>query len=314
MQGQRWMQQGGMDARGRGGCVGLGWMQRDGMQEVGMQEVGMQRDGMREVGMWDIGMQRDGMREVGMREVGMQQVGMQRDGMRKVGMWDIGMREVGMREVGMQRDGRTARRCAAHRAPVRGSSGTNRIEGTVPDRVGVRNGMGNVEMERPGERKPFGRGGTGERNEKRNGWNRTERGKNSAEGRDGTERPEGRNGRNGGWENTGIAAKLRCGSERGARDGGVFRLTERNGTGTGTARTAPGSAPSPAAAPAALRSSAVPSLGSREGIPARLFLDGPHGTGCGEGILGGKGGGSGRYLRNRARVGGRAEPPERSWR
>ena len=144
----------------------------------------------------------------------------------------------------------------------------------------------------------------------------TERSGGRTQQRVGTERSGRRDETDGteGWENTGIAAKLRCGSERGARDGGVFRLTERNGTGTGTARTAPGSAPSPAAAPAALRSSAVPSLGSREGIPARLFLDGPHGTGCGEGILGGKGGGSGRYLRNRARVGGRAEPPERSWR
>ena len=256
------------------------------MREIGMQEVGMQRDGMQEVGMPEVGMQRDGMQEVGMREVGMQ-----RDGMRKVGMWDIGMQEIGMREVGMQRDGRTARRCAAHRAPVRGSSGTNRIEGTVPDRVGVRNGMGNVEMERPGERKPFGRGGTGERNEKRNGWNRTERGKNSAEGRDGTERPEGRNGRNGGVgkHRDRRKAPLRVGTRRSGRRSFPAYGAQRDGNGNGTDGPGIGSEPrrSPRCAPFVGRS--FPRLSRRD--PRTAFPRRPPRHGMRGGDFGGEGGG-----------------------
>lgn len=139
----------------------------------------------------------------------------------------------------MQRDGRTTRRCAAHRAPVRGSSGTNRTEGTVPDRVGIRNGMGNIETERPGERKPFGRGGTEERNEKRNGWNRTERGGklSSGSGRNGAAggRTEGRNGRNGGVgkHRDRRKAPLRVGTRRSGRRSFTAHGAQRDGNGNG---------------------------------------------------------------------------------
>ena len=112
----------GMDAAGRDGCMGQGWIYGAGTDVWG-------RDG-------DVG-------QGSMCGAGTDVWG--RDG-------SVQGRP---QRVGLQRDGRPARRCAAHRVSIRGRSAPKRSEGTVSDRFGFRIGMETKRRGRRGEPKPF---------------------------------------------------------------------------------------------------------------------------------------------------------------